>query len=120
LTSYKTLDQILSNTWDEQQNLNLIAPSREFCTTWLELTYKDIRVWETIYHMQGGISVYAAWDPYTEFYIIVHELFKHLECGIEQYYGPQSSSQVKHRCKKLGVILPENQIWINKDLEWMY
>jgi hypothetical protein len=122
LAVYRTTQEIFADAWEDINNISSTSqfPQREYCNSWYNLTYKDINLWELIYHIPGGISVYAAWNPYTEFYIIVHDLFKTLPCGIEQFYGSNAEMQIVERLKKFGVALPENQVWINPDIAWMY
>ena len=119
---YRSTQEILGSSWEDINDIpsTSLYPQREYCNSWQQLTYNDIKLWELIYHVPGGISVYAAWNPYTEFYIIVHDLFKSLPCGIEQFYGSNAETQVVERLKKFGITLPENQVWINPDIAWMY
>jgi hypothetical protein len=117
---YRRTEEIFESEWMQIDKDNTLVPGREFCNTWLNLTYRDVRLWETIYHIPGGVSVYGAWDPYIEFYMIVHDLFKHRNYGIETFYGPDAKNQIKIRSKEFGISLPENNIWVDLDHMWMH
>lgn len=113
---------MFENTWEDLKNLPSTDsyPPREYCNIWESLRYSDIKLWELVYHIPGGISVYAAWNPYTEFYIIVHDLFKNTPGGIEEFYGKDAESKVVDRLKIYGIVIPKNRVWINPDYSWMY
>lgn len=119
---YRTTESLLEKCWEDLNDFpsTSLYPAREYCNTWEKLKYSDIRLWELIFHIPGGLSVYAAWDPYTEFYIIVHDLFKKTAEGIEEFYGPNAESNLTDRLKKYGISLPKNRVWINPDYSWMY
>lgn len=119
---YRSTSEIQLNQWEDFLNFPTTNsyPPREYCTTWRDLDLKDINLWEMIYHVPGGISVYAAWDPYIEFYILVHDLFKNVPAGIEKFYGIDAERKLVDKLQKLGVDLPKNKVWINPDFSWMY
>ena len=74
----------------------------------------DIIFWEQLYFQPGNIGIYAAYDPYVEFYIIVYNLFAELDRGVETFYGPGANKKVWERAKKLGVVLPTETMWVSK------
>jgi len=122
LAVYRTTDEILQSVWENLEDFpnTDLYPAREYCNTWQELTYKDIQLWEMICHIPGGISVYAAWNPYTEFYILVHDLFKKLPCGVEEFYGINAERKIIEKLKTLSIDLSKNTVWINPAFSWMY
>jgi hypothetical protein len=77
------------------------------------LKIKDIEVWEEIYRQPGNIGIYAAWSPYAEFYLIIHELFFNFDQGIEIFSGEYAMSDIMKRSKEFGIDLPVNKIWTN-------
>lgn len=104
MTVFKTTEQILNNPWDSYSDLS--APKKY---EWLEsykASFSDIEIWEQIYFQPGGIGVYAAWSPFVEIYIIVHNLFN---C-VEEY---RSSDETKLRLADFDICLPESRIWVN-------
>lgn len=94
LTGYKSSEIV----WDYDNPINL----------------EDVNLWEELYFQMGNVGIYAAYDPYVEFYIIVYNLFANLECGIEKFYGFGANKQVWERAKKLGIDLPVETVWVSK------
>jgi len=117
MSVFVTTYQILNECWnDEPVNLSRISrtqlPAQHDWDHNEELDLENVTTWEKIYSQPGNVSVYAAWDPFAEFYVIVHELFlKHKE-GIEKFYGIDAQKLLLLRCKQLRIELPINQIWV--------
>ncbi len=106
-----TTEQILSSSWNEDKNevFPLRTPARWLESTSLELD--DIKLWEEIFYQPGLIGVYVSWEPYEEFYIIVHLL--HLDKQfIETFYGDDAVARVIERCKNFNIILSSNEIFV--------
>jgi hypothetical protein len=106
-----TTEQILSSSWNE--NKNQVYPVRT-PARWLEKTaigLDDIKLWEQLFYQPGLVGVYVSWEPYEEFYIIVHLL--HLDkLFIETFYGSDAVDCVLDRCKDFNIILPSNEIFV--------
>ena len=63
---------------------------------------EDIDLWEVISEMSGPTGVYAAWLPYAEFYMIVHN------GNIDStYYGDGSDKYAAKRCEELRIPYPK-------------
>jgi len=113
-----TLD-ILKNPWNDEfhvdKSVTIDLPAR---TEWLyktELKIEDVRIWEKIYYDPGIIGIYAAWDPYAEFYIITHPSHPKLKF-IQAFYGKDAQFFLEEEVKKYGVQLPKNRIWIDHSI----
>jgi len=79
-------------------------PSEEWKLTHLP-DIKDINVWEEIYYSPGVIGIYAAWDPYYEFFILDFP-FLHSNIRFKKFYGPDASTDIINAAKKYGINLP--------------
>jgi len=77
------------------------------------LKISDIEVWEEIYRQPGNVGIYAAWSPYAEFYILIHELFFNFNQGIETFSGERAMSDIIKRSKEFDIDLPVNKVWMN-------
>jgi hypothetical protein len=120
MSTFKTTKDILKNPWITSNNLsNGSVPRYSFWDHRKELSVENIKLWEEIYYQAGNIGIYASWDPYAEFYIIVHNLFINRPEGIETFYGKGSSKRVEDRAKQLGIILPKNITWIDDENFWV-
>ena len=74
------------------------------------IEFNDVVTWEQIYG-KHGISLYAAWSPYSEYYIIVHGLFLGTDAGIEEFWGRNSIESIVSRFEDFGIQIPINQYW---------
>ena len=85
-----------------------------------ELQIEDIDLWEVIFEV-GSIGLYAAWQPYAEFYLIKPP-WQLLEqgWGLETYYGTGAAKKAELRLKELGVSLPKHHVWVSEDEMWLY
>ena len=118
MSNFFTLEEILLKSWD-YSNDRYHIPGKECATGYVDYSISDIRIWEKIYKKPGAISVYAAWDPYTEYYIIVHELHKHCTYGLESFYGAESQKRLILRLSEFGIQLPTTRIQVNSDYYWL-
>jgi hypothetical protein len=124
---FKTTKDILKNPWeDELFNPNWmdsdklqLPPKREWDYK-RELYLEDVNIWEVLFHQGGGIGVYAAWDPYAEFYLITLPYFIIKENSIETYYGVGAQNRVRRRAKEFGINLSSNEIWVEPEDMWLY
>ena len=77
-----------------------------------EMLLTDVVFWEQLYFKPGNIGIYVSWSPYAEFYMIVHNLYSHLDNSIETFYGPTAYEQVVYQAATLGVILQPKNVWV--------
>jgi hypothetical protein len=73
-----------------------------------EIAIGKIKYWEKIYFKSSDLGIYAAHDPYVEYYIIVPHFFID---NIETYYGIDASAHVYNRAKEIGIDLTFNRVW---------
>lgn len=76
------------------------------------ITFDDVVIWEQLYG-KNGISLYAAWSPYADYYIIVHGLFLDKNYGIEEFHGAEATNLIITRFKSFGIDLPVKKLWTN-------
>lgn len=124
---FKTTKDILKTPWEDElfnpnwmdSNTLILPPKKEWDYA-RELQIEDIEVWEQLYYEGGGLGVYAAWDPYAEFYMITKKYFTILPDGIETYYGENAQKMVQKRIKELNIPLKTKQFWVEPEDMWMY
>lgn len=112
--AFRTLEDIEKSSWEEPifDSNSILLPAK---TAWAEdrnISIKDVKVWEQIYFHKGTVGIYAAWDPYSDFYIIVYNLFLGSELSIEEFRGVDAEDQVLSRAKDFGIDLPLNRLWV--------
>lgn len=118
MSFYKTLEEILTSNTRSLSNTSS-RPWREFSLPGNNFSLADIKTWELVYSVPEVITLWAAWNPYTEYYLIVHELFKSEKWGIEEYTGSNAENLVIKRFQSFGVDLPISKIWLEKEHVWM-
>ena len=120
---FKTTQNILVNVdQDELHNDNwfdtpfLQLPPNKNWDYSRDLTIEDVNIWEVILQESGRIGVYAAWDPYAEFYMITTGFFNE----IETYQGPKVQKKVQKRMKELGFQFSVKKIIVDDSLSIFY
>ena len=111
---FKTNKQILETAWDHRIRVgSSTLPHKELWNSDTDIDVNDVLMWEQLYYQEGHVGIYAAWNPYNEFYIIVHNLFLDSPVGIEKFRGFDASEQVYSRAAELGIELPASDKWIS-------
>ena len=137
MPTFKTTEHIFKGQgelWDENwmDSDKLVLPPREEWDYSRELRIEDVYSWEVIAE-PWDVGIYAAWDPYAEFFLIRYETDYHSPSyqrdrinGVERkfqmetYYGQGAEELVKARAKELGVNLHVNTLWVDPDKMWLY
>jgi hypothetical protein len=107
---------IKNNSWSQRnydKNFLLTPPSDPWNLN-SDPDLEDIRVWEEIYYDPGIIGVYAAWDPYCEFYIIDYPFIKDTDKRFLKFYGFESSDKIQKILKKYNIEIPLSTVKINQ------
>ena len=116
----KTTEEILKNPWC---NIGTRIDSKPKNLDWNynnKISIFSINHWETIYFQGGNIGIYAAWDPYIEYYILTHNLFLNSNLPVLEFYGPRSNKKIIEACKDLKIEITPNNIWVDTDDLWLY
>lgn len=124
---FKTTEEIKNSAWwpinflvgDTIKN-NPSLPDRQYYFHRSDLTFEKVNLWEVLYYEPGSVGIYGAWDPYTEFFIIVHNLFVDMPEGIEVFYGQGAIRNLVNRAKELGIELPIGTVWIDPENKSLY
>jgi hypothetical protein len=108
LTFKNTLD-IISNPWNYNfSSKNVSPPFLPTSTQWAEnreITVNDVILWEQLYYEPGNIGVYAAYNPYAEFYLITFNLFLNSDARFEEFVGDDAAQKCYDRAVELGIYL---------------
>jgi hypothetical protein len=124
---FKTTKNILTTPWEDElwddnwmDSDKLVLPPKSDWDYRREMQIEDVSIWEVLYQQGGGIGIYAAWDPYAEFYLITQHHFSVRTNAIETYYGADAQKEVKKRAKELGIKLQDHTIWVEPEDMWLY
>lgn len=122
-------DEAWNRNWMDSDTL-VLPPYVEWDYS-RELNIDDIDIWEVLYEATGGIGLYAAWNPWAEFYLITSGVDSkkgptfingavYWDRTWETYYGSGAQDQVRIRAKDLGIPVCLNQAWVEPDKMWLY
>ena len=133
MPTFRTTEQIKQG-WGEFFDENwmnsntLILPPKESWKYDREMRIEDVNVWEVIAE-PWDVGVYAAWDPYAEFYLIRREtgyaainwyLHSDRKFEFETYYGPGANQAVQKRMKELNIPFETTEVWVEPQDMWLY
>lgn len=114
MSLFVTTDTIFENSWNYIPHDNTVSlPPQESWNENTDIKLDDIKIWEQIYFEPGNVGVYAAWNPYVEFYMITFNCFLKDKKYIEIYQGSNSANEVLGRLKDFGINLDYQEIWID-------
>ena len=112
-------DEVYDPNWMDSDTLKL--PKTKKWDYGRELKVEDVDIWEVLYEGGGARGVYAAWEPYAEFYMIrvgfELELQGH---GVETYYGAGAQELVMKRMVELGYKMNVNKTWVEDEDLWLH
>lgn len=122
-------DEVYNDNWMDSDKL-VLPP----CDKWdysREITIEDVDIWEVLYEASNGIGLYAAWQPYAEFYMVTTGIDSRYDARyintipywdkkIVTYYGPGSQKKIQDIAKSLDIPLCKNEIWVEEDELWLY
>lgn len=122
-------DEVFNPNWMDSNKL--ITPSHKKWDYKREMKIEDVNIWEQIYVADGGIGVYAAWDPYAEFYLVltgnnyindpqIIDGQHYWDKQWETYYGSMAFEQVKIKMIELGIPINEQPLWVDEEDMWLY
>lgn len=114
IPAFRTLSDIIDSPWEDPifDPTSSLLPPKNSWNKEQEISLDDVKIWEQIYFHKGTVGIYAAWDPYDNYYIIIYNLFASTKSTIEEFRGKDAENQVLERAKDLGIDLPLNRMWV--------
>jgi hypothetical protein len=112
-------DEVFNENWMDSNKL--ILPNNKKWDYKKDLKIEDVGIWEIIYESGGGFGVYAAYDPYAEFYMIKPS-WNLIELGfdIEIFYGKNAVDSLVERMIFFNVPFSLKKIWVENEDMWLY
>lgn len=125
---FKTNKDIFYTPWEEEINNVELAlhpvlylPPTKTWTYERELKIEDVDVWEVLWEGGGAWGLYAAWEPYAEFYILrVGWQLEKKGWGVETYYGAGCQKKLITRLKELNIPYALHTVWCEPEDMWLY
>jgi hypothetical protein len=116
---FKDFSEVFDPNWMDSDKI--ILPPKTNWDYQREMRFEDVNIWEVIHEQSGAVGVYAAWDPYAEFYLIRAGWLKESQGhGFETYYGQGAQKQVQKRMKELNIPFSIYQHWVEPENMWLY
>lgn len=84
-----------------------------------DLKVDDIDIWEAIYEDSWGLGIYAAYQPYAEFYMIKHVDYQG-NAVLDTYYGAGAQDRIIKFMVEHNIPVSMNQVWVEDDELWLY
>ena len=112
-------DEVYDPNWMDSDTLKL--PKKTKWDYKREIQVEDVQIWEVLYEGGGAKGVYAAWEPYAEFYMIrVGFQLEEQGHGVETYYGAGAQELVMKRMVELGYPLNVTKTWVETEDMWLH
>ena len=84
-----------------------------------DLQVDDIEIWEALYEDNWGLGIYAAYQPYAEFYMIKY--LDHAGISVlDTYYGAGSQNSIMKFMVENNIPFTTHDVWVNDDELWLY
>lgn len=112
----KTESDFFDENWMDNSVLQL--PLNKQWDYSRELKIEDVDLWEVLMETtyDGMLSgVYAAWNPYAEFYLVVLGC-----CVAETFYGAKAQERLKSFLFEHDIHLGESYCWVEPEYMWLY
>ena len=102
-------DEIFNINWMDSNKI--ILPPTSHWDYKKELKIENVNVWEVVCGGFNNFGIYAAWEPYAEFYLVYRPFPEY----IETFYGPKAQKRLKKFMKENGIPIYENEIWLEPE-----
>ena len=110
-TRFISSDEIFNHKFDKNYCQHISSKNLQ---TTADPRVADIEVWEEIYFKSGVIGVYAAWDPYCEFYLVYYPVLSETNFHSLTFFGEDASDKVQKLLAKYDIQLVTNSIWVDE------
>ena len=116
---FKDMQEFFDPNWMDSNKL-VLPPKSEWDYN-RPMQIEDVDIWEVIYEQSGAVGIYAAYDPYAEFYMIrVGWFLESQGYGAEIYYGPGAMKKVMKRMDELGIPYSTHFENVESENMWLY
>jgi hypothetical protein len=110
-TRFISSDEIFSHKFYKNYCQNISSNNLQTTAT---PCVADITVWEEIYFKPGVIGVYAAWDPYCEFYLVYYPVLAETKFHSLTFFGKDASNRVQEFLATYDIDLATNNVWVDE------
>jgi len=111
-------EEVPDKFWFDRENV-LYTPKTGKWDYKRELTVDNIEIWEAIYEDSWGLGIYAAYEPYAEFYMIKHVNYQGTTV-LDTYYGAGAQDKIIKYMIENNIPFSTHKIWVENDDLWLY
>jgi hypothetical protein len=117
---YKTYGEEVYNP-NYMDSDTIITPKKGKWDYKRELKIEDVEIWEVLHEDTSGFGIYAAYEPYAEFYMIRNVIDHRIGTSVyDTYYGAGAQDKILKFMLKNNIHVTLNKIWIESDEVWLY
>lgn len=116
---WKTTEQLLhvskdgelfDENWMNYDSIYQYMPPSTFWNEQRPIKFEDVDVWEVIAEWTGLSGIYAAWLPYSHYFIVI-ENWK----IVSEYWGIEGEKLLQEDMKKNNIPISLNKVWIEDE-----
>jgi hypothetical protein len=84
-----------------------------------ELKVEDVEIWEVLFEDSWGLGVYAAYEPYAEFYMIKYadSTGNHV---YDTHYGAGAQNKIMQFMVSNNIPFNLHDVYVDEDKTWLY
>mgnify|MGYP001155098050 CR=1 FL=1 len=94
----KVTKDIINNLWCKNPITPVVIRNPMSKKSSNNIKFEEVDVWEEIYLEKGNVGIYAAYEPYSDFYMIIYN-----DVPIKEFY--KSENDICVRAAELGIVL---------------
>jgi hypothetical protein len=74
------------------------------------IKFEDVDIWEVLFEWSGLSGVYAAWCPYSHYFIITDHW-----TIVKEFWGIQGEKDLQKYLTEMNVPFSTNEVWVEED-----
>ena len=79
------------------------------------IKFEDVDIWEVLFEWAGLSGVYAAWCPYSHYFVVTDHW-----TIVKEFWGIQGEKDLQKYLAEIGVSFSTNKIWVDEDVVQHY
>lgn len=98
----------------------IITPKKNIWDYSRELKVEEVDLWEVLYESSEGFRVYAAWEPYAEFYMVCGRAPDRSIIILETFYGAGSQNNLLKYMVINKIPFSLTKVFVDPEDMWLY
>lgn len=111
-------EEVWDKKWFQDENVFHVLKNKKWDYK-RELKIDDIEIWEVIFEDSWGLGIYAAYEPYAEFYMIRH-ITPEGSQALDTFYGAGSQDKIIKFMLEHNIPFQMNNVWVDNEEMWLY